>query len=229
MGKNNNRKQKNQRLLLWLIIAAAVILVAVMLFLGRGNDRPSPNHGGSASGPHSVQESLGADPSDPAASMPSDTQPDTQTQPSNSPSERESQPQHTEESQPASVIVQRTEAEYEKWLSATMVVCISMEYPDFQLEGIYAASSTELEDKFSSDGAYIVFTSGGSRMAIHAQALEAERTAPGTVDISSETIGYATFDPVDPDTIDFSGMEQVAVEDLSDLIAQSLLVSIYTH
>lgn len=131
--------------------------------------------------------------------------------------------------QPTVVIVQRVEAEYEKWLAAAQIVCVSMEHPDFQLEGIYAASVTSMEDKFSSDGAYIIFTSGGNRIAIHSVALEGERTDAGTVDISTEAIGYATFDKVDSDSVDVSAMEELALEDLTELISQSLLISIYTH
>ena len=86
-----------------------------------------------------------------------------------------------------------------------------------------------MEDKFSSDGAYIIFTSGGNRIAIHSVALEGERTDAGTVDISTEAIGYATFDKVDSDSVDVSAMEELALEDLTELISQSLLVSIYTH
>ena len=127
------------------------------------------------------------------------------------------------------VIVARKEAEYEKWLGASLVVCVSMEYPDFQLEGIYTSSATSMEDKFDSDGVYIVFSSGNSRMAIHSKALQQERKASGSVDISSETIGFATFDRVKPDSVASSTMEQIDIEALGELIAQSLLVSIYYH
>lgn len=131
--------------------------------------------------------------------------------------------------QPSVVIIQRADAEYEKWLAATLIVCVSMEYPDFELEGVYAASATGLEDKLNSDGSYIVFRSGGERLAIHAKALAGERTKSGTKDISTEVIGFASFDRVDAASIDFSSMEQLVLDDLSELISQSLLVSIYTH
>lgn len=155
--------------------------------------------------------------------MPNEEKPETM-------SDTDSQEQNQEPvTQPTVVTIQRAEAEYEKWLAAAQIVCVSMEYPDFQLEGIYAASSTSMEGKFSSDGAYIIFTSGGSRIAIHSMALEGERADAGTVDISTEAIGYATFDKVDLDSVDVSAMEELALEDLSELISQSLLVSIYTH
>lgn len=151
---------------------------------------------------------------------------DAPTEQLQQPSAGETEPQAT---QPSVEIIQQAEAEYEKWLGASLLICVSMEYPDFELEGIYAASATDMEDKLSSDGAYIVFTSGGTRMAIHSVALEAERTEPGTCDISTEAIGYATFDRVDPASIDVEAMESLALEELSELISQSLLVSIYSR
>lgn len=131
--------------------------------------------------------------------------------------------------QPPDDIVQKADADYEQWLSAAMIVCVSMEYPDFELDGVYAASSTTLEDKYSSDGAYIVFTTGGTKIAIHSRALENERTDSGTVDISSEMVGYATFDRVDPASLDVSSLEELTMDELSELISQSLLVSIYSR
>lgn len=168
-------------------------------------------------------QSDGSDvPTDPAVT----TDPTDPTEQLQQPSAGETEPQAT---QPSVEIIQQAEAEYEKWLGASLLICVSMEYPDFELEGIYAASATDMEDKLSSDGAYIVFTSGGTRMAIHSVALEAERTEPGTCDISTEAIGYATFDRVDPASIDVEAMEPLALEELSELISQSLLVSIYSR
>lgn len=150
------------------------------------------------------------------------------------PENTEQSPMETQEpmvivTQPPVVIEQRVDAEYEKWLAAAMVVCISMEYPDFELEGIYTASATALADKFDSDGTYIIFSSGGTRMALHSVPLEAERSTAGTKDISTEAMGYATFDPVDPASVDTSALIAIELEELGELIAQSLLVSIYAH
>lgn len=125
--------------------------------------------------------------------------------------------------------VQRTDAEYEKWLAAAMIICVSMEYPDFEPEGVYAASSTAMEDKFDSEGVYIAFTSGGERIVIHSKALEGERSATGTTDISSEAIGFASFDRVDPSSVDFSAMVEFVLDDMNDLISKSILVTIYSH
>ena len=126
-------------------------------------------------------------------------------------------------------IPQQKDAEYERWLAAAMVVCVSIEYPDFDLEGIWAASATTLEEKYSSDGAYIAFTSGGERIVIQASALENERTQKGTTDISTEVIGFASFDKVKPADFSSTGLDEIKPEELSELISQSLLISIYNH
>jgi hypothetical protein len=42
-------------------------------------------------------------------------------------------------------------------------------------------------------------------------------------------VGFATFDPVEPESVDISAMKQISLEEIGELIAQSMLVSIYTH
>lgn len=148
---------------------------------------------------------------------------ETLTQPSE-PDETEA----TETSNPGE-IAQKADAEYEKWLAAAVVVGVSMEYPDFIPDAIYCASKTSLDEKDSSDGVYFVFASNGATVAIHSKPISAERSEAGTKDISSETIGFATFDLVDPAGIHVDSMDPIALEDLGELIAQSLLISIYTH
>ena len=163
------------------------------------------------------------------------TQPDVTIVPTEiaptEPMTQPSEPYQTEvlETSPPVVIVQQADAEYERWLASALVVAVSMEYPDFIPDQIYSASSTSLEEKFSSDGVYIVFSSNGATKAIHSKPISGERSEAGTKDISSETIGFATFDFVDPSNINVDSMHRIALEDLGELIAQSLLISIYTH
>ena len=238
MSKGRYVKKKKSNIPFWLIPVIAVILIGAVLLLVPGilrDEIPAETEGQSAiqtdaAGENNAEDGTDAigsteDTSDetaPAGSAPADPEETL------NPGETKA-PQENVVPQPTVVIVQQADAEYEKWLAATMVMCVSMEYPDFELEGIYAASATALDNKFDSQGAYIVFTAGGSRICIHSKALEAERTAPGTKDISSETIGYATFDRLDPGSVDFSSFEKIELEDLSDLFAQSLLVSIYAR
>ena len=200
---------------IWPFLSIIVILaVAAAMYFMRGGDLPASENSISTSAATESQE---------------DAVPETTEAVEETAETTEPLPTQILETQEPIVIVERADAEYEKWLSAALVVCVSMEYPDFQIDGIYAASATSLDDKFTSDGAYIIFTSDGSQMAYHAKALEAERTEAGTVDISTEAIGFATFDSIDAASIDTSKTEPIALEDLDELISQSLLVSIYTH
>ena len=125
--------------------------------------------------------------------------------------------------------IQRADASYERWLAAGMVTAISMQYPDFSIEGIYLSGETALSDKSESAGAYVVFTADGAETAIHSVPLDAERTDAGTTDLYTRDLGFATFDTIDPSQIDTGSCEQIEMDDLTDLISQSLLVSLYEH
>ena len=126
-------------------------------------------------------------------------------------------------------IVERADASYERWLAAGMVTAISMQYPDFSIEGIYLSGETELSDKSESEGAYVVFTADGAETAIHSVPLDAERTDVGTTDLYTRDLGFATFDTIEPSQIDTGSCEQIEMDDLTDLISQSLLVSLFEH
>lgn len=144
--------------------------------------------------------------------------------------ENTSQTDEYEETPPPSVeLTQQAQAEYEPWLAAAMLIGVSMEYPDFEFGGLYTSSATALEDKFSSQGVYLLFTSAGESLALHSIPLEAERTQSGTRDISTQNLGFASFDLVEPSFVDTESMTELKLESMSELIAQSLLVSVYTH
>ncbi len=238
MRNGKYAKKIKSRLPLWLTLIAVVLLVITLSLIPLVNRQEAPNETNdvvSNQTQANQPEKEGEDPTDslPAQSGESSEQGSETTPPSEQDSEtnpdEETEPSRETDPAPTVQIVQQADAEYEKWLSAAMVVCVSMEYPDFELEGIYISSSKSLEDKFTSDGAYIVFTSGGNRMAIHSIALAQERTTAGTRDISTEIIGFATFDQLDPANIDYNSLEIIDLEELEELIAQSLLVTIYTH
>lgn len=247
MSKGRYVKKKKTSIPFWLILVIALILIGSVLILILGSQRediPSETEGQSVSqtedqtvsqteaAEHTDAESgadvIGSTEDADVETAPDETAAATDPDAAQKPEETKA-PQVNEAPQPTVNIVQQADAEYEKWLAAAMVMCVSMEYPDFELEAVYAASATALENKFDSMGAYIVFTTGGNRICIHSRALEAERTAPGTKDISTEAIGYATYDRLDPDSVDFSSLKEIDLADLSELFAQSLLVSIYAR
>ncbi len=236
----NNKTNPNNKKMLIVLVLIGVVMIAVIAaaFLNREE---------SAAAGHHREPPKQTGPAQPQQTLPQSTQQDTEPHAGSTEEQTDTEPQAPSDDEPVDpdvtlppetdpieietreTIPQQADAEYERWLAAAAVICVSIEYPDFQLEGIYTASSTALADKFSSDGVSILFVSGGQRMAIHANALDGERTEPGTRDISTEVIGYATFDAVDPQGIDTASMEQIHPEELGDLIAQSLLVSIYNH
>ena len=123
--------------------------------------------------------------------------------------------------------IQKADASYERWLAAAMITAISLQYPDFEIKGIYLTAENRLYSSFQSSGAYVTFTSGGEPLAIHSKPLEEERTEAGTIDLYTMDLGFATFDEISVETLDTEGMQSVEVEELSKLISQSVLVSLY--
>lgn len=126
-------------------------------------------------------------------------------------------------------IIEKNDASYERWLAASMVTAVSMQYTEFEIDGIYLTGETDLSEKMESAGAYIVFTADGTETAIHSVPLDAERTDAGTTDLYTRDLGFATFDTIDPSQIDTGSCEQIEMDELTDLISQSLLVSLYEH
>ena len=110
---------------------------------------------------------------------------------------------------------------YEERLAAAMVVGISMMYPDFQFHGIYIASETPLEAHSGSRGAYVLFSSGGQSLALRSLPLDAERQEKGTADLYVPTLGYSTYELVDPQTVATSAMKELQLTDLEEAINQS--------
>ena len=125
--------------------------------------------------------------------------------------------------------VQRVEAEYEKWLASALVIGVSIEYPEFELVGIYTETCTELQDSQLSKGVYVLFRNGGSDFAVYGMPLEQERTTPGTIDVGSMNMGLATFDVVDPDNIVVDGLRTYTMKDLEKTISQTMQLSLYYH
>ena len=126
-------------------------------------------------------------------------------------------------------IVEKSDASYERWLAAGIVTAVSMQYPDFEIEGIYLTGETDSADRMQSGGAYVIFTADGTETAVQSMPLEAERTDAGTTDLYTRDLGFATFDVVDPAQIDTGSCVEVRMDELEELISQSLLVSLYEH
>ena len=126
-------------------------------------------------------------------------------------------------------IMEEEKASYERWLAAGMVTAISMEYQEFEIEGIYLASETELNRFKDSQGAYVIFTSGGVERAIYSKPMDEERNEVGTKDLYTRNLGFATFDNIAVDSINREQFQSIELGEIQELISQSVLVSIYEH
>lgn len=127
------------------------------------------------------------------------------------------------------VLIERVEASYEEWLASAALIGMTMQYPDFEQEEIYLASETELDDHSKSKGVYIIFEIEGEKRALSVQPLNEERSEAGTNDLYTSDLGYATFDEIKAKDVKTKEMTKVEVDDLTEEIEQSILVTIYSH
>lgn len=126
-------------------------------------------------------------------------------------------------------IPQQTEAEYEKWLAAAVIMGISIEYPEFEPGEIYSETSTALNDRESSKGIYVLFKNNGKNMAVHSMPIETERAEKGTIDLSAESLGFATFDLVDSQIIDTTNYQRIPIDEVGKLISEIMQFTLYHH
>ena len=110
-------------------------------------------------------------------------------------------------------IPQQIEAEYEKWLASAVLIGISAEYPDFELDGIYTESNTKLESSGLSKGVYVLFRSGNTKYAVSSVPLENEREEAGTIDIRTANIEYASFYVVKVKSDSVEGFREYTMEE----------------
>lgn len=122
---------------------------------------------------------------------------------------------------------QKTDASYERWLAAAMITAVSFQYPGFEIKNIYLTEETDMARKNESMGVYVTFSSDAETRTIYAKPLEKERVETGTIDLYTMDLGFATFDIVNIEDIDTSRMQTVGTEALTELISQSMLVSLY--
>lgn len=126
-------------------------------------------------------------------------------------------------------IIKKKDASYEEWLAAAMMVAVSLKGEEFDVEHIYYKEETSLENKENSEGVYLIYKTGGKSVCVKSTPLEKERSKKGTVDISTQDLGFATFDTVNKNDKDFNGWKEIKEDSISDLISQSMLVSLYEN
>lgn len=230
----NQEKTNQKKLPVWLLILAGVLMVVIIfevIALSHGRNRDP--QGGSSSTKAQQTTQNGEE----ATEELTEKHTDDMTRPTgsgngdeeNHESDATQTPTENEEEstvQDNTVPTIPVSDPYEERLAASMVVGISMQYMDFEFVGIYAASETTVDDHLGSAGAYVIFRAEGRELALRSLPIEAERQEKGTADLYLPSIGYATYDLVDPNSVNTSAMRELQLEDLEEMIMQATLVSI---
>ena len=173
-------------------IKILVLLLILSLLCGCGL---APSEESTSTDPIASEE-IGSNPEnsqdDEAPTVENNSENPTNEQPSNDGgSTSQSSSQQTSQGQePQEVAI------YEKYLAALSMYALVLEYPDFQLGTVYAASFVPMESKAQSKGIYVTFESGGMQLIAHLYPIEAERNESGARNVYSPEVGYAAFDIV---------------------------------
>ncbi len=121
---------------------------------------------------------------------------------------------------------QVTEESYERLLAAGVLIGLSMNYPDFELEELCYKEDHSLSDKMESEGVYVFFRSGGESLCIYSRPLMEARSEKGVCDLQETTLGVASFDLISKDPSELDGYISLANTDLSEQINQLYLLTI---
>ncbi len=149
----------------------------------------------------STVEPLSSEPNDPTQAQPSETQEPAQTQ------------APTELPEPVTIEVDPEQ------LAALSLYALSMEFPDFELQGFYSNGSR-------TDGIYAMFVSNGENLTAHIYPIGNERNTPGTMDIYATEVGYAAFDFVNGVDDNYTEIPQ---EDYVEQLSALSGVSVFSH
>lgn len=201
--KNNRSSHKNSQMILIAALAAVLVgLIVALVVLGQGS--------GKAPETTPAATTLGG------TTTPGQTTPEDTTHSQNL-------------TTPVTTPQQRADGSYEQWLAAAGIFGVTMEYPEFQLLGIYAPGQTPVENRQSSAGVYIHILFEDQPLLIHCAPLSAERSAKGTTDIYTRELGYNTFDLVDASAVALDTMPQLQMQELEIYFEQTILPSLYSR
>lgn len=149
-------------------------------------------------------------------------------EPSDSPEQSDSSGPSAQESNAAQTQKPEEEKTYEEHLGALTLFALSMEYPDFSLQGTYTATAVTIANKEASDGIYVLFESMGEKFCVHVYPIAQERTEVGTLDLFAAELGFAAFDLLEeaPKT---EGLTALEAQSFSQLLSDLNSVSVYGH
>ena len=126
-------------------------------------------------------------------------------------------------------VIEKTDAIYEEWLAAAMVIMVSFDYAVFEIKEVYYNSETDLNDKLKSKGVYMSFVANGEQKCIYCQPLKEENKKEGSVNLYTSDLGFTSVEFVKEADVDFKEYKQLSVDDLTELIQQSMQVSVYRN
>lgn len=202
----NDMKQK-----LALVVAVMLCLAAVTGLTACTPDRPAQEQSDPTTG--TTQQSV---------------DPNSTTAPDETTTLATTEPVETE---PPAVLVTLPELEgtYEQWLAAAMYYLSFMEYPEYTLTGLYTGSATSTANRMDSQGVYMLLSDGENELLICSKPLADKRSEVGATDLHTAQLGFATFDVVDPATVDLAGMNLLDPNELIEMMNYTVLPALYSN
>ena len=116
---------------------------------------------------------------------------------------------------------EKTDAPEIDWLAAEAVLGVSLVYSDFEIEHIYQDEEADI--------VYTVIKTEGKEEIIKSKPIDGERDKAGSRDLTAEDHGYATFDVISKLPKDSNSYTEKSLEDLEQLLSESLLVTVIEH
>ncbi|MBQ6889617.1 MAG: hypothetical protein IJN53_01135 [Oscillospiraceae bacterium] len=204
-------KKQNKIVLLALLAVVFVALVVAAIVLGTGSNKDGGN-------PHASAQQKQTTPN--SSDFPMNTTPGETTV-------------HQEtldgDNIPTVEIQDQAQGSYEQWLAAAAYNGGYMLHMEANQMHIYVASETDMANKADSLGVYLSVEENGVQYLYQCLPLEEERTQAGTVDLSTQDLGYATFDAIEIGSVDLSGMTELNEVDLQIYIDQTMLPTLTIH
>lgn len=133
------------------------------------------------------------------------------------------------EKEPEYIEIEKTEVSYEKWLAASVIISIAMDYPDFELNEIYIVSENKVNERMNSEGIFVTYQTEGEKKCVYSKPINSARKKTGTFDIYSEYLKYATYEEREVESIDLEKYHSIEIENMNTLIEQLGRVTKYMN
>lgn len=126
-------------------------------------------------------------------------------------------------------IVNQLDCSYEEYLAAAGLSALTVQYEGFEPKKILCDSKHSINDAAQSKGVYLIYNGVDGEQCLHLYYLEKERTEAGTMDLYSQSVGYAAMDEASIEEAEKAGFTETTVDALEPVIKQLLLTTILEH